>query len=405
MTQPWIDYGAVFQASPSAMLVLSPDFIILDANASYQELVSRSRGQLIGQAVFDAYPDNPNDPQGGGLRELRDSLQRVLETRTQDIVSPHRHDVEDTQRSGVFMERYWSLINAPVVDINGDVRLILHRLEEITGLVHPHGQSTAAHQRRQMEIELYARSRELQQVNERLRLANARERQVALALQEAMLPVPQPLSHHKAAVRYYPAVDTLNVCGDWYDVIELPNSTYAVAVGDVVGHGLEAAGVMGQLRSALTAVMRVADGPASALDGLDLYTRSLKGALSTTAVQTVIAWREHRITYSSAGHPPPALVHPNGFVQFLDQATDPPLGASPEHTPRPQATITYEEGAILVLYTDGLIERRGEDIDQGIQRLSDHLTLHHHNQAEDLAQELSVLSISTDDTAVVVLRL
>ncbi|MFI9549805.1 PP2C family protein-serine/threonine phosphatase [Streptomyces sp. NPDC052016] len=404
MSQPWIDYGAIFQASPSAMLVLSPEFLILDANAAYQELVGRSRGQLIGQYVFDAYPDNPHDPQGAGMRRLEDSLLRVRQTGTQDIVSPVRHDVQDAQCPGVFVERYWSLINAPVLDIDARVLMIVHRLEEITGLVQA-DQSAADHRRRQMETELYARSRELQKVNERLRMANARERQVALALQEAMLPALQPLSHHAVAVRYYPAVDALNVCGDWFDVTELSESTYAVAVGDVVGHGLEAAGVMGQLRSALSAAMRVVDGPASALDGLDLYARSLEGALSTTAVQTVIAWREHCISYSSAGHPPPALVQPDGTVQFLDQATDPPLGATPEHIPRPQATTTYQEGASLVLYTDGLIERRGEDIDRGLQRLADHLAVHSKDEAEDLAQALSTLSISTDDTALVVVRL
>lgn len=382
------------------MLVLNSVFVILDANPSYQNLVGRTRDELTGQYVFDAFPQNDESE----LEDQRASMRRVLESRAQDVAGPIRHDLEEPDRPGVFTERYWSPINAPVLDSDGQVALIVHRLEEITDLVRAEGPD-ADHRRRQMKLELYARSRELQQVNERLRQTNARERQIALALQDSMLPAPQALAHHQAAVRYRPAIHTLNVCGDWYDVTQLSNGKYAVAVGDVVGHGLAAAGVMGQLRSALSAAIRVVGGPASALDGLDLYARSVDGALSTTAVQTIIAWAANRITYSSAGHPPPALADPDGTVRFLDQATDPPLGASLEHTPRPQASTTYADGATLVLYTDGLIERRGEDIDQGLQRLAGHLARYGNGQVEALADELIDLSSATDDTAVVVVRL
>ncbi|WP_326816411.1 SpoIIE family protein phosphatase [Streptomyces sp. NBC_01762] len=400
MREPGIDYHAIFEASPSAMLVLNSVFVILDANPSYQNLVGRTRDELMGRYVFDAFPQDD----GSEMEDQKASMRRVLESRAQDVAGPIRHDLEEPDRPGVFAERYWSPINAPVLDSDGQVALIVHRLEEITDLVRAGGPDVD-HRRRQMKLELYARSRELQQVNERLRQTNARERQIALALQDSMLPAPQALARHQAAVRYRPAVHTLNVCGDWYDVTQLSNGKYAVAVGDVVGHGLAAAGVMGQLRSALSAAIRVVGGPASALDGLDLYARSVDGALSTTAVQTIVAWADHRITYSSAGHPPPALADPDGTVRFLDQATDPPLGASLEHTPRPQTSTTYANGATLVLYTDGLIERRGEDIDQGLQRLADHLARHGNGQVEALADELIDLSSATDDTAVVVVRL
>ncbi|WP_433917162.1 PP2C family protein-serine/threonine phosphatase [Streptomyces sp. NBC_01744] len=400
MREPGIDYHAIFEASPSAMLVLNSVFVILDANPSYQNLVGRTRDELMGRYVFDAFPQDD----GSEMEDQKASMRRVLESRAQDVAGPIRHDLEEPDRPGVFAERYWSPINAPVLDSDGQVALIVHRLEEITDLVRAGGPDVD-HRRRQMKLELYARSRELQQVNERLRQTNARERQITLALQDSMLPAPQALARHQAAVRYRPAVHTLNVCGDWYDVTQLSNGKYAVAVGDVVGHGLAAAGVMGQLRSALSAAIRVVGGPASALDGLDLYARSVDGALSTTAVQTIVAWADHRITYSSAGHPPPALADPDGTVRFLDQATDPPLGASLEHTPRPQTSTTYANGATLVLYTDGLIERRGEDIDQGLQRLADHLARHGNGQVEALADELIDLSSATDDTAVVVVRL
>lgn len=400
MAGPGIDYHAIFEASPSATLVLSPAFVILDANPAYQQLVGRTREDLVGRYVFDAFPQDDTSE----LADLQASLRRVLENRTQDVAGFVRHDIEEPDRPGVFAERYWSPVNAPVLDSGGRVALVVHRLEEITDLVRA-GAPDVDHRHRRMQLELYARSRELQQVNERLREANARERAVALALQEAMLPAPQPLAHHEAAVRYRPAVNTLNVCGDWYDVTRLPGGEYAVAVGDVVGHGLAAAGVMGQLRSALSAAIRVVDGPAAALDALDLYARSVEGALSTTAVQTVVDPDRRRIAYSSAGHPPPALADPGGEVRFLDGATDPPLGAAPDHSPRPEATTAYSDGSTLVLYTDGLVERRGEDIDRGLRRLADRLAKYQVLDPGELADRLLGLGLGADDTAVVVVRL
>ncbi|NUK46500.1 serine/threonine-protein phosphatase, partial [Streptomyces lunaelactis] len=183
-----------------------------------------------------------------------------------------------------------------------------------------------------MESELYARARELQLLNEELRQAHARERQVAITLQEAMLHSPDLAGHRDIAVRYLPAIGSLNVCGDWYDVVDLPAGRFAVAVGDVVGHGLAAAAVMGMLRSALSAASRAVDGPAKALEVLGVYARSVEGALATTAVKAMVDTGRRQIAYSSAGHPPPVLLHSDGTHDLLDQATDPPLGARPMHT-------------------------------------------------------------------------
>lgn len=187
MREPGIDYHAIFEASPSAMLVLNSVFVILDANPSYQNLVGRTRDELMGQYVFDAFPQDDESE----MEDQKASMRRVLESRAQDVAGPIRHDLEEPDRPGVFAERYWSPINAPVLDSDGQVALIVHRLEEITDLVRAGGPD-ADHRRRQMKLELYARSRELQQVNERLRQTNARERQIALALQESMLPAPRP---------------------------------------------------------------------------------------------------------------------------------------------------------------------------------------------------------------------
>ncbi len=309
-----IDDAAVFQALPGGALLLTPDLVIADANEA-------------------------------------------------DTMPLQRYDVELPGRPGEFEERYRSPVNAPVLDADGQVRLIVHRVEEVTEIIRAGAAREDGGGRQRMTAELYARVQELQQLNDRLRQAHARERLVVPALQDTMLPAPRPVGHHRAAVRYRPAVGALNVCGDRYDLAELPGDRMAVAVGDVVGHGLEAACVMGQLRSALSAATLVTAGPARALEA----------------------------------------------VEFLDGATDPPLGARPGHVDRPEAQVSFADDAVLVLYTDGLIERRREDIDVGLARLAASLTRHRGAGAETLADallaELLPSDGATDDTALVVIRL
>ncbi|MFI9588162.1 PP2C family protein-serine/threonine phosphatase [Streptomyces sp. NPDC052236] len=412
---PQIDYQALFAATPSPYLVLGPDLVIVDVNEAYLRATGRSRQDLVGQYLFEAFPDNPADPDADGVRNLDSSLHRVLRSKEPDTMAVQKYDIPVSGQAGVFEERWWSPINTPVLAPDGQVAVIIHRVEDVTEFVlsHPSHRPAAGGEalsnREAMESELYARARELQRLNEELRQSHARERQVAVTLQEAMLHVPDLARHRDVAVRYLPAVGSLNVCGDWYDVVNLSDDCIGVAVGDVVGHGLQAAAVMGMLRSALSAAVRAVDGPAKALEVLGLYARAVEGALATTAAQAVIDTRSRRITYSSAGHPPPVLLHPDGTCDLLDRATDPPLGARPRHVPRPQTDLPYTRGDTLVLYTDGLIERRGEDIDAGLRRLTDALALYSRLGPERLADallaRLGVPSGARDDIALIVLRL
>jgi len=408
MRGPDIDYAAMFRALPGMVALLTPELVYADVNEEFVRMSGRTRDQLIGRYLFDVFPDNPNDPAATGARNLRASLDRVLATGERDAMALQRYDVESVDRPGTWTERYWSPVNAPVLGPDGSVVLLVHRVEEVTELIKARGGPDGG-RARVLEAELYTRARELQEVNERLRQAHAREREVALALQEAMLPAPRPVGHHPAAVRYRPAVGALNVCGDWYDLVDLPGDRIGVTVGDVVGNGLRAACVMGLLRSALSAASLVADGPARALEVLSLYARSVDGAESTTAVATYIDWETHTITYSSAGHPPPALLRTDGTVDLLDLATDPPLDARPEHVRGPEAVTGFDEGDMLVLYTDGLIERRREDIDVGLTRLADCLIRHRALAPEALADallhDLLPPGGATDDTALVIVRL
>ncbi|MDQ0746856.1 serine phosphatase RsbU (regulator of sigma subunit) [Streptomyces africanus] len=413
MTHSAIDYTAVFQALPGMVALLTPELVYVDVNEDFVRVSGRSREQLVGHYLFDVFPDNPNDPASTGMRNLEASLYRVLATEERDAMALQRYDVEDPERPGQWQERYWSPVNAPLLGPDGKVVLILHRVEEVTELIRARGRpgGDRGGRSRVLEAELYTRARELQELNERLRQAHSREREVAMVLQEAMLPDRRQVSHHhRAAVRYRPAVGALNVCGDWYDLVDLVGGhRVGVSVGDVVGHGLEAAGVMGQLRSALSAASRVAGGPAQALDVLGRYAHVVEGAESATAVTTFIDFDRRTITYSSAGHLPPVLVHRDGRAEFLDGATDTPLDARPDPIPRPQAETSFTPGATLVLYTDGLVERRGEDIDTGLARLADALYRSREQDPERLADtvllELLPPGGATDDTALIIVRL
>ncbi|MER6034043.1 SpoIIE family protein phosphatase [Streptomyces sp. NPDC001835] len=411
--EPDIDYSGVFAALPSPCLVLGTDLVIADANAAFCAVTGRSRGELVGQYLFDAFPSNPASPEADGVATLKDSLHRVLSSRQTDHMALQKYDIPVAGNPEVFKERWWTAINVPVLGPGGEVAWIVHRSEDMTEVVRARRTadlpSVSPGREAAMEAELYSRARQLQLLNEELRQAHARERRIAVALQEAMLHSPDLARHPDVAVRYLPATGSLNVCGDWYDAVDLPTDRFTVTVGDVVGHGLMAATVMGRLRSALSAATRAVYGPAQALEVLGLYARSVEGALAATVAQVLVDCHSRLLFYSSAGHPPPVLLHPDGTCTLLDQATDPPLGARPEHVPRPQATATYTPGDTLILYTDGLIERRGEDIDAGLSRLISTLAACTAFGAEHLADallaRLDVAGGADDDIALVVVRL
>jgi PAS domain S-box-containing protein len=130
-----IDYQAVFMALPGPILLLRPDGVILDANESITQTSGRPREQLLGHNVFDQFPSNPDDPGATGVAELRESLHLVRSTGERDVIGPIRYDVEDPGRPGEFEERYWAIVNSPVLDENGEVMMIVHRSDEVTHII------------------------------------------------------------------------------------------------------------------------------------------------------------------------------------------------------------------------------------------------------------------------------
>lgn len=211
------------------------------------------------------------------------------------------------------------------------------------------------------------------------------QRETALALQHAILgPAHLPPGF---AVRYQAASRPLQVGGDWYDVVDLDDGRIGLIVGDCVGHGLAAATVMGQLRSACRALLLERPSPRIALAGLDRFAARLPGAPCTTAVCAVLDPETGEVVYSSAGHPPPILLHPDGTTQVLEDGRTIPVGVRPDRA-RPEAKMLLPARSVLLLYTDGLIERRRHSLDDGIARVCALMQQSREGELEHLANQI-----------------
>jgi anti-sigma regulatory factor (Ser/Thr protein kinase)/GAF domain-containing protein len=201
--------------------------------------------------------------------------------------------------------------------------------------------------------------------------AAERERRIAIDLQEHLLDLNRSSTAVAVSAAYQPAAEAMRVGGDWYLVkaAEDPNRV-AFCVGDVVGLGLPAATVMSRLRSAIAAASRTLVDPVPVLDLAERYARTLRGAQCATVAYAVFDSAQRRLDYLCAGHPYPLLLEPEGKARYLTEGRRPPLSAVPDPPEELPGTTPMAEGSLLVLYTDGLIERRGEDLDRGFARLA-----------------------------------
>ncbi|MFZ2051863.1 MAG: SpoIIE family protein phosphatase [Solirubrobacteraceae bacterium] len=245
---------------------------------------------------------------------------------------------------------------------------------------------------------------------ERVREARARAEAEAIAgtLQRHLLPERLPEVPVLAmAARYRPGERAAQVGGDWYDALVLPGGQIGLVIGDVVGHGIRAATLMGELRSALRAyAITEPDSPAAALTRLNsLVARTHGGQMVATALYMVIDADGRHLRFASAGHLPPLLLDAQGATRFLEISPMPPLGVG-WHTSSDVGSAELSPGSTVLLYTDGLVERRGECIDIGLARLqaamsegpadleqlSSHVLTHARSE-EDLQDDVALLAV------------
>jgi serine phosphatase RsbU (regulator of sigma subunit) len=250
----------------------------------------------------------------------------------------------------------------------------------------------------------------LQLVADRVSLAvqarmHQAERAAATTLQRSLLPEHLPSVPGLELASRYVAGDANGVVGgDWYDVFTLPSGALFAAVGDVVGNGLEAAQSMGRIRSVLRAYALDVEDPAELMAKLDRQVHYFRPGMSATAWCGVLDRDRRTLRMSSAGHPPPALAEPGHPARILDVPPDAPIGLG-SAAGRRTTRMELVEGALLCAYTDGLIERRGVPLDDGLERLRRAVSA---NPAETVCAtvmaELIGSDVPMDDIAVLVLH-
>ncbi len=215
----------------------------------------------------------------------------------------------------------------------------------------------------------FASARRFDRLDREREDALAVQREIALTLQRSLLPdlvVPDSVM---VSAHYVPAQGVVAVGGDWYDLVDIGDGRVAFDVGDVAGHGLEAAVTMGKLRSAARVAGLEGSSPVAALTALDRFATSIASRPLATVAYAVLDPATGVLRYALAGHPPPLLIRADGSANYLEGGRSPLLGVPPV-SPRAEAEVTLAPGDVLVVYTDGLVERPEASIDEGMAALA-----------------------------------
>lgn len=240
------------------------------------------------------------------------------------------------------------------------------------------------------------------------------QRQMSVALQQALLTAPMEPDHLQVAVRYTPAADLAQIGGDWHDAFLQPGGALMLAIGDVAGHDLEAAAAMAQIRNLARGIAIANDrSPARLLEDLDNALDRLRvDAMATAIFARVEQTPEQKaagvrtLRWSRAGHPPPIVLHPDGTAELLEQDGDTILGVYPDIA-RNDHTLELAAETTVVLYTDGLVERRHTPLDVSLEYLRSEISGQQHLDPEQLCDHLLAHFASPeqdDDIALMVLR-
>ena len=322
---------------------------VLQADTAAVLLLDERAGQLVATAasgIEEEVRQGVRIPLGTGFAG------RVAASREPVILTTVDHT---TVRNPLLMDRgIRSLLGVPLL-VGGKVIGVLH-VGSLSG--RPFGQQ---------DVEL------LQLAADRAALAlrslmSQDDALAAVALQRSLLPTALPaLPGLGLAARYVTGSGAVG--GDWYDVFVLPDGRLAIVVGDVAGSGLEAAVIMGRMRSALRAYILQTPDPATALRMLDRKIQYFEPNAMATVLYGLYTPPTGEFTVSSAGHLPPVLAAPGGQSGLLPVHPDPPIGTA-DDPQRRSATILIPPGALLCCFTDGLVERRGQVLDQGMDRLA-----------------------------------
>jgi sigma-B regulation protein RsbU (phosphoserine phosphatase) len=360
----------LFEEAPCGFVITRPDGAIVRVNRTFEEMTGFDREQL------------------------------VAGRRLQDLLTPGARIYHETHYAPLLRMQGW-VKEIAVELIRSDGTRLAALINSVVGTDHagdPQVVRTTvfdATDRRRYEQEL-------------LRARN-REREIAGKLQRSMLAGSLPEDPRlDLAVEYQPAVDSLEIGGDWYDAFWTGERSIGVVVGDVVGRGLEAAAVMGQLRSAVRALASTGLGPGALLNALDRYANQYGVGEMATVAYAQLDLDTGDLRIACAGHPPPAIAEPGRRPSFVLDGRSAPLDVYSTSTTRPQADLVLAQDAVLVLFTDGLVERVDRPIDAGFDRLLIELGGRAGGSVGYLAADLPRIMLADsrtrDDVCVVVLR-
>jgi phosphoserine phosphatase RsbU/P len=362
----------LFETAPCGYLTTALDGTILRVNRAFEELTGRERAELLGRRRF------------------------------QDLLTPGGR---------IYHETHY----APLLTMQGSVREIAVELMRPDGstlpaLVNSVLRHDDAGRPRAVRTTVFDAT-DRRRYEQELLKAQRREQEVALELQRSLLAgALREGEGIEIGVAYRPADKGLEVGGDWYDAFWLePGETLGIVIGDVVGRGLGAAATMGQLRSALRALASTGFEPGALLEALSEFSRRHEVGQMATVAYAEIDVRLGSMRYACAGHPPPAIVAPADAARFASDGRSPPLDAHTSWTDRPEGVSQLPVGAMVVLYTDGLIERSDRPLRAGLDELLTRIDLLRDEAPDTVASSLAHQATGAtgrpDDVCVLALRL
>lgn len=413
-----VDYHAVFAALTAPKLVLSPELMILDANDAFLRTVDAPATAVIGRHYLDVFA--PRDDVSPLIRQVTEAFERVLATGRLEMIGPQRFDMRDAH--GRWGERWWVMTIVPVLDPAGHLSVLVHRAEDVTDIVLARRQARAGTasrgsppatapaedasrtgtsppvgasgdasdgalpdaasggQEAPLDPAVIGHVLAVGSTVRRYADALVRERRAALELQDSILTPPPSPPGLRIDARYRPAVPEVHVGGDWYDAFVQRDGRTVALVGDVTGHDVAAAARMGHLRGLVRAVGYSTGGtPAQILDEAERTAAGLELDVTATVVAACVdpaapdGTRAARLC--RAGHPPPVLLSADGSARLVPARADPPLGLSFGND-RHDSDVTLSPGDTLLLYTDGLVERRGHRLRDSLAVLPERVAVH-----------------------------
>ncbi|HWH09722.1 MAG TPA: SpoIIE family protein phosphatase [Solirubrobacteraceae bacterium] len=342
-----------FEDAPIGYVSTTPEGTIIRVNRTFEAWTGRSRGDLVGARRF------------------------------QELLSPGGRIFYETHCGPLLRIQGWLReIALDVVRADGSI---------LTTLVNSTLRPAAAGRPEVVNTSVFDAT-ERRRYERDLLAARRREEEIARRLQRSMLSGDLPAGAGlDIAVAYHPGVRGLEVGGDWYDAFWLTDGeTAGIVVGDVVGRGLHAAAAMGQLRSAVRALASTGLGPGPLLERLDAYARRHGVGRMATVVYAELDLESLHLRLACAGHPPPLIATPGEAARFVWDGRSPPLAAHrPGAAGRQEATVRLTRGSTVLLYTDGLVERRSSPLAEGMDRLRAEFELARGEDATTLTGRLS----------------